>query len=67
MAGFNSFHIARVNTARCWLIAIALLAMHTAGLAQDTTERPLDEIIVTATRIQTTARDAARSMYNLPR
>ena len=44
------------------LIALAMLALPTAGLAQETTERPLDEIIVTATRMQTTARDTARSL-----
>jgi hypothetical protein len=44
------------------LIALALLSLHTAGLAQETTERALDDIIVTAIRIQTTARDASRSL-----
>ncbi|MGB7451028.1 MAG: TonB-dependent receptor plug domain-containing protein, partial [Lysobacterales bacterium] len=47
---------------RQWQIIIALIGAPTFGLAQDAVENPLDEIIVTATRLQTTVREAARSV-----
>jgi len=45
---------------RPWLLFFALLS--TPALAQDNIEGPLDEIIVTATRLQSTMGDAARSV-----
>jgi len=43
-------------------IVVALLAAPALGLAQEATDYSLDEIVITATRMQTTARDAARSV-----
>ena len=45
---------------RPWHFIFALISA--SALAQDIVEGPLDEIIVTATRLQTTMRDAARSV-----
>ena len=50
--------ITQLNT----YITIALFAAPAVGLAQQTVENPLDEIVVTATRMQATARDTARSL-----
>ena len=47
---------------RQWQIFIALVAMPVFGHAQQAVDEPLDEIIVTATRLQTTVREAARSV-----
>ena len=45
---------------RCWPIILCLFAAHTS--AADNVESPLDEIVVTATRLQTNLRDTARSI-----
>jgi iron complex outermembrane receptor protein len=50
------------TSVRHWHVLVALLAAPTAGLAEEAAENPLDEIVVTVTRVQTTARDAARSL-----
>ena len=47
---------------RQWHVIIALLCAPAVGLAEEALENPLDEIIVTATRIETTAQDVARSI-----
>ena len=47
---------------RRWQIITALIAAPAFGLAQETVENPLDEVIVTATRLQTTVLEAARSV-----
>lgn len=47
---------------RRWQIIIALIAMPVFGYAQQVADQPLDEVIVTATRLQTTVREAARSV-----
>mgnify|MGYP001822311189 FL=1 len=47
---------------RQWQIFIALIALPVLGHAQQAVDEPLDEIIVTATRLQTTVREAARSV-----
>ena len=47
---------------RRWQIIIALIVMPVLGLAQQVVDQPLDEIVVTATRLQTTVREAARSV-----
>jgi len=44
------------------LIFITLLAAPVCVSAQQTEEQPLDEIVITATRLQTTARDVNRSV-----
>lgn len=43
-------------------ITIALIVMPVFGLAQQVVDQPLDEVVVTATRLQTTVREAARSV-----
>jgi len=48
--------------AASWTISLALLAMPALVLAQEQAENPLDEIVVTATRLQTTVWEAARSV-----
>lgn len=47
---------------RQWQIFFALIALPVLATAQQTVDEPLDEIIVTATRLQTTVREAARSI-----
>ena len=47
---------------RRWQIITALIGAPAFSLAQDPVEHPLDEIVVTATRLQTTVREAARSV-----
>jgi len=47
---------------RQWKLIIALICLPISGLAQEITSEPLDEVIVTATRLQTTVREAARSV-----
>ena len=45
---------------RSWPIILCLFSTHTS--AGDNVEKPLDEIVVTATRLQTTMQDTARSI-----
>lgn len=47
---------------RQWKLIIALICLPISGLTQEITSEPLDEVIVTATRLQTTVREAARSV-----
>ncbi len=45
-----------------WIAACALTAQAPTALAQDIPENGLDEIVVTATRVETSVRDLARSV-----
>lgn len=47
---------------RSWSLMALLLCVPVALPAQEATENALDEILITATRIETTVRDAARSV-----
>ena len=49
-------------TARLWRISMSLLFSPVIVLAQESNANALDEIVITATRIETTVREAARSI-----